>query len=612
MSGIFGWSNFGLEPTHDQTQLQGMANALLINPNLQTLTQNLAFCSLGAAGNSNKFGWQHRDGIALVYHGQIAWKDKELEGLAQTKGIAESLIAAYLRHGPKLLERTKGGFSLALFDEARKSVLCAIDKLGRGSLFYTVIQNQLIFSSNAKSLKSHPSITTNLDPQSLYDYLYFHMVPGPRSIYQGFEKLLPGEYLFLENGKMRKAFYWTPDYSEPCKQSFEDLKHEFRTVLKDAVAQNLDDSKLGSFLSGGTDSSTIAGLIRELTGKPGDNFTIGFDAEGYDEMEFARITANHFKTTLHEHYISPQDVVDAIPLIARAYDEPFGNASAIPTYFCAKFAKQDGFDTLLAGDGGDELFGGNERYAKQKKFELYFNLPSVLRKGLIEPTLLNLPLDSIKLLGKAKSYVQQARTPLPDRLESYNFLNRLSQEEIFASDFLGSINREDPIQLLRSTYARGNQNSSLDRMLYSDWKFTLADSDLRKVNRMSELAGIEVRYPMLEDEVLEFSIKLPPELKIKGFQLRYFFKQALSDFLPQATLTKSKQGFGLPFGVWMNSYAPLREIAYQSLSDFSKRGIINPAFIDQLKKLHSEHPNYYGVFIWVLMMLEQWLRYEES
>jgi len=324
-------------------------------------------------------------------------------------------------------------------------------------------------------------------------------------------------------------------------------------------------------------------------------------------MQYARIAARHFGTRHHEYYVTPDDVVSAIPLIAAVHDQPFGNSSAVPTYYCAKLASGDGVDTLLGGDGGDELFGGNERYAKQYLYSLYSDLPHALRKGLIEPVLGRLP--PISLIGKAKRYVSHASMPMPARYDNYNLLERLGPAAVFTREFLGAVDRALPPAGMAQAYHAAHAQSLINRMLALDLKYTLADNDLPKVARSCELAGVEVRFPLLNDAVVAFAARLPPGLKLKRTRLRYFFKEALRGFLPDEIITKSKHGFGLPFGPWLQTHAPLRQIALDSLADLKKRGIIRPPFIDELTSTHVEsHAGYYGTMVWVLMMLEQWIK----
>ncbi|QSA98574.1 asparagine synthase (glutamine-hydrolyzing) [Methylococcus sp. EFPC2] len=613
MSGICGWIGFDAEAPVKSATLSRMVGTLRIAPEGTAVTvqhNGVAGAALGCKADDH--GTAEWNGLRAIFQGHLRWREQDDQDLARKLGDARALLESYSRLGPAFLQRLQGPFALAILDDSRDRALLAVDRLGIRPLFYSQRRGTLVFASNARAINRHPAADASLSPQALFDYLYFHMVPGPRSIYAAQQKLLPGQYLLFENGEVRTDFYWQPRFEENTSLSTGQLRENFLHSLENAVLRASAGGEIGAFLSGGTDSSTVAGLLRKVSGRAVDTYSIGFEAEGFDETEYARIAARHFDTQAHEYYLTPQDVVDAISKIAAAYDEPFGNASAVPAYYCAKLARADGLDTLLAGDGGDELFAGNARYAKQKIFESYQVLPSVLRGSILEPLVFNHRLDAFPLVGKARSYIEQANTPLPDRLEAYNFLNRFPLEELFTVDFLNQVERDDPLNQLRATYRRADADSSLNRMLFLDWKFTLADNDLRKVNRMCELAGVEARYPLLDEELVDFSTQLPSSLKLRGQHLRYFFKDALKDFLPPEILQKSKHGFGLPFGLWLGSYGPLEELAHDSLQGLGKRGHVQPAFLDKLLILHREHPNYYGVMIWVLMMLEQWLRTEEN
>jgi asparagine synthase (glutamine-hydrolysing) len=209
--------------------------------------------------------------------------------------------------------------------------------------------------------------------------------------------------------------------------------------LQQATARQLDGGKAGCFLSGGTDSSTVAGMIGLAHGTPAATYSIGFEAEGYDEMEFAHIAVRQFNTEHHEYYVTPDDLVRSIPMVAASYDQPFGNSSALPAYYCAKMAKDDGVTRILAGDGGDELFGGNSRYAKQRVFDWYQHIPGAIRTGIMEPLLGTSLASSLPLVRKASSYVEQASVPMPDRLQMYNLITRLGIEQALGKDFLAQL-----------------------------------------------------------------------------------------------------------------------------------------------------------------------------
>lgn len=553
----------------------------------------------------------HRAGSLLVaVEGRARWHSADLAAIAAQHGSAAALAEAYRRHGDECLQRIAGTFAVAIVDADRATGLLAVDRMGIRGLYYAQPASRLVFGSSAASVSAHPDVGRTLSRQAIFDYLYCHVVPAPGTIYAGVNKLRPGECVTFRNGVAVRRYYWQLHYHDESRDSVETLKPRFRQLLREAASRAIgQDADVGAFLSGGTDSSTVAGLLTELRGKPAQTYSIGFAADGFDEMEYARITSRHFSTKAHEYYVTPQDVVDAIPVIAEAYDEPFGNDSAVPTYYCARMARADGVRVMLAGDGGDEIFGGNARYARQKLFEAYGAVPRVLRRGLIEPLALGIRgADRLAPLRKLASYIRQASVPLPERLESYNFLQRSPLADIFEPGFLAEVDPAQPLALQRDAYQRAASVSPINRMMHLDLEFTLADNDLRKVSRMCEVAGVEVRYPLIDDALVEFSGELPPSLKVKGLKLRYFFKQALTDFLPPETLAKTKHGFGMPFGLWLRDHKPLAELVNESFTTFGRRGIVKPGYIEELLHQHeTSHASYFGVMIWVIMMLERWL-----
>lgn len=481
-----------------------------------------------------------------------------------------------------------------------------VDPFGLQSLCYRVVDGQLRSAARADDLAD---ASTPIDPQAIFDYLYFHVIPAPRTIYQGIYRLPPGHAATLVNGQIEITRTWTPHFDELRAPSFDALKAEFRQLLHDSVAAQLDGSKPATFLSGGTDSSTVAGMIGRASGQTPHTYSIGFDAQGYDEMEYARLAAKHFKAQHHEYYVTPDDLVQSIDLVATSFDQPFGNSSVLPAYYCAKMARDDGVTKLLAGDGGDELFGGNSRYAKTRVFGWYQHVPHLLQKSLLEPLLNTGLAGNFAVTRKGRSYVEQARVPMPDRSEMVNLIMHLGPAEVLTPSFMAQIDTHLPLQLQRQVWqATQAPCSELNRELAFDWRFTLADSDLPKVMGATRCAGVDVGFPMLDERLLTFSIKLPTHYKLKGLQLRWFFKEALRGFLPDEILAKKKQGFGLPFGVWANTHPALKKFATDSLHSLAARGIVRPEFIQTLiNQRLPEHPGYFGEMVWILMMLEQWL-----
>jgi asparagine synthase (glutamine-hydrolysing) len=535
--------------------------------------------------------------------GSPRFADTRLAELARSQGPMAAWQEAVRQDACSAACGVSGDFAIGLHAPGGLSFL-AVDRFSIQTLCYRVDGNGLRFATRADALAD-----ADIDPQAIFDYLYFHAIPSPRTIYKGVFRLPPGHYATFEAGKLTVAPYWSPTFEELRNPSFDALKDEFRQLLRDAVAVQLDGSKPACFLSGGTDSSTVAGMLALASGKTVSTYSIGFDAQGYDEMEFARLAATHFKTEHHEYYVTPADLVRSIPDVAASYDQPFGNSSVLPAYYCAKMAREDGVRKLLAGDGGDELFGGNSRYAKQRVFGWYNHVPGFLRRGLMEPVLGTRAAAAFPLTRKAGSYVEQARVPMPDRLQMYNLVMRLGVAEVLTPQMLARVDTTGPLQLQRSVWQGPHGCSHLNKELAFDWRFTLADSDLPKVRGAAGLAGVAVAYPLLDDQLLAFSLKLPTEYKLRNLHLRWFFKEALRGFLPDEIIAKKKQGFGLPFGVWANTTPALRSLAKESLDSLAARGVVRADFVRLLMTQRlPEHPGYFGEMVWILMMLEQWLQ----
>jgi len=536
--------------------------------------------------------------------GHPRFADGDLAAIAAREGVPAAWQQAYARHGVQAPARVGNDFAVALDTPAGGSFI-ALDKFAIQTLCYRIVGGRLHVAPRADQLGA-----TELDPQAIFDYLYFHVIPSPRTIFKGVLRLPPGHYALFEHGQLTVAPYWQPQFEEGRGDSFAALREEFLSSVRDAVASRIDDRPIGCYLSGGTDSSTVAGMVTQIAGKPAETYSIGFDVPGYDEMEYARIAVRHFGTNHHEYYITPDDLVAGMPRVAAHYDQPFGNSSAVPAWYCALRARQDGIDHLLAGDGGDELFGGNQRYAMQRILGIYDHLPGILRKGFAEPLANSGLLNRIPLLKKGAGYVRHARVPMPDRMQNFNLLTYLGLDQVLTEDFRAQIDADEPARHQREVYAACPASASLvNKMLAYDWRYTLAENDLPKVIGSARLAGVEVGFPFLDDRLLEFSLKLPTHYKLKGLRLRWFFKEALRGFLPDEIIAKKKHGFGLPFGPWAVDHAGLNQLAADALHGLADRDIVRREFIDALLKDHlPAHPGFYGELVWIMTMLEHWLR----
>ena len=611
MTGMCGWLGDDSPQHNNQKQLDRMSSLLLPR---RTNSKSIILDNeaLHISHNNANYHIGKTQGCYAAITGNPTWHDKDIKNISKERGPATALINAYLQHGSKFLSYISGSFSFAILQPDKSYALLAIDKLGIESLKYALLpRSGIIFASTNTAIVAHPEITQTIRNQSIYDYTFFHSIPSPDTIYKDIHKLKPSELVEYKNGKLKTSIYWRPKFNKSSNNpSIDDLKSNLHRSLKDSVKESINGNKSGSFLSGGLDSSTVTGVLSNCSSEECHAFSIGFSEPGYDEIEYARTAAKHFNATIHEYYVTPEDVLKAIPYIAQTYDEPFGNSSAIPTYFCAKIAKQSGVDVLLAGDGGDELFAGNTRYVKQSILEKYNLIPAVFRRHLIEKLFGSSEWpNTIPLLNKVNSYIRQASIPMPARMHSYNFLVRSNLKDIFTDDFLDDIDENYLFSNMENTYNLTDGDSLVNRMLHLDWKYTLADNDFRKVDVMCQNAGIEVKFPMVSDSLISLAEKVPESLKIKDQQLRYFFKYSMQGFLPDKIINKSKHGFGLPFGEWLKNSNALKELVNDNMNCLKNRDIFLSSFIENLIDTHrSGHASYYGNMIWVLLLYELWMQ----
>jgi len=541
------------------------------------------------------------------FHGQV---DIYLAGDVNLAGSSQKLTAAelhscFVKQGLEMTSRLSGQFALAIWQPEQAKLHLITDKFATVPVYFQT-EPVASFSNDPAQLISHTPRA--ISPQALFNYLYFHCIPSPDCIFQGLAKVPPATVISITPTGQHQQRYWQPDYHYLGDR---DQAHEaLREALEKAVIRSLDrgsDTAVGAFLSGGLDSSTVIAMMHRQEIKPLRSFTIGFNEPAYDESPYAQIVAEAFETEHTVFEVTPAHVREQIGRIAAFSPEPFGNSSALPALFCSLAAQAQGVSVLLAGDGGDELFAGNSRYLQQKVFTPFNHLPGWGQRALWQ-TIHGLP-ERMPLANKARSYLHQAATPLPWRLKYHSFLSRNPLETIFSKAFLAQVDSGYPARLEMECYRAAPGQHELEKMLYFDWKFTLADNDLVKVSTMAHLAGIEVRYPMLDDELLALSCRIPPRWMLPGRRLRGFYKDALASVLPKATLTKSKQGFGLPFGVWLQQDPQLRKLVREAFQSLKSRGILHHDFLDRLLQLHEQgHAHYYGEQVWVLTMLELWLQ----
>jgi asparagine synthase (glutamine-hydrolysing) len=570
-------------------------------------TDHAAVFSAGWAGS-----YQGPDGVCVAGSAHLVDGDTRAAGVRDIPAL-ETVAALYRTYGLDAFARLQGQFCLALCDARTRRVVLATDRFATRVLYYSEHDGHLVFSSRLGWFTAGQR--AQLSHQALLEYLLFTTVPHPLTPYARILKVRPGHLLIVDPSGVRTAPYWDMSYPEERNGAgVVEWGRRLRTEIERAVeryvaAERCGDS-IGAFLSGGTDSSTVAGMIIKITGAPVKVFSIGYAEPGYDELNYARTAASWFGLAHHEHRLTPAEAFDALGDVVSYYEEPFGNASALPTYSCARLARERGVAVLFAGDGGDELFAGNERYRSNEILSLYQRLPRSLRR-LTDPLFAMMP-DGVPILGQARRYVRRSNIPNPRRFFSYDLLLTEPPSALLTADFLASVQPDRILAVAEDHFNRlAPETSELNRLLYLDLKLTIADNDLRKVSGMAELAGIEVRYPLLDARLAEFSGRIPTNLKLRGLEKRYLFKRALADFLPPAILKKPKHGFGAPVAVWMRNDTRWRDFVGDLLHDphARQRGYINPTVLDRFwKQLEDERAAFYGDSLWPWLMLELWHR----
>jgi asparagine synthase (glutamine-hydrolysing) len=559
----------------------------------------------------------HGETVGLGLYGNV-YNLKELGVNDRTTDPFDCLLHLYLHDGMSLVSRLRGDFIIVVWDGREQTFCVATDRFRVHSLLYSQQGPHFVFASCLQALRACPlPLEWTINPEAIVDMTCNSVVPTPKSIFREVRKIPPGHVLRYQHGQVKLEQYWDMNYltSDPSPQ--DELIEKLHAGFQDAIDCQLGDERrgnhIGSFLSGGIDSSTITGILAQNCSRPIKSFSIGFDVPGYNEINYARMAAKAFKAEHYEYFVSPQDTYDAIPLLLESFDEPFGNASAVPTYFCAKLAKEHGVDILFAGDGGDELFAGNERYATQRVFDYYQKIPFWCREHVVQPTVFSLAnYLKVSLFLKGKKYIERANIPYPQRLSSWGLLEVIPMSDIFHDDLVKTLGEQyNPYEYVYDHYRRALANHELDRQLYVDLKVAIGDNDILKVTRMGQAAGVNVRFPFLDSRLAEFAATVPASLKMRGLKLRTFFKQAYVPLLPQAIQGKVKHGFGLPIPVWLRTDQRLNQMMRDAVlgQELTQRGFFQKKTLEYFVEQHqSDQTSFFGTVLWNIMMLELWMR----
>jgi asparagine synthase (glutamine-hydrolysing) len=570
---------------------------------------------------------RNEDGsIVTVYNGEI-YNFAEVRDSLEKRGHhfksrsdTEVIVHGYEEWGSACLERFRGMFAFALWDEREQTLFLARDRLGEKPLYWTVTEDGfLLFASELRAVAGALDKPLELDPAAVADYFAFGYVPDPKSIFRGIEKLAPGHYLAVRrhaDPTVKPVRYWRPRPGAITARGEAELAEELIERLEECVRiRTIADVPLGAFLSGGVDSSAIVAMLARSSSLPVTTCTIGFDDPALDETAHAEVVARHFATDHEAHRVS-LDASALLDKLSVAYGEPFADSSALPSYVVSAQARKR-VTVALSGDGGDELFLGYRRYPFYSREEqVKALLPSGLRHGLLGPLARRWPrLDNAPRVFRAKATLEalasdsahgylRSITPLPD-------IERRSLFTPAMRDLLGDY---DPAQVLSTHFAEADLEDPLGRAQYADLLTWLPGRMLVKVDRASMANGLEVRPPLLDHEFVEWSLGIPHGLKLKGFDGKRLFKKALEPFLPPQFLNRPKQGFSLPLAQWLRTCLAPRLHAMCDEGRLSGTGLFNPTALRDLVQNHISGRFDHGQALWALLMFDGFLlqRWQES
>ncbi len=557
------------------------------------------------------------DGRAmLVFNGEI-YNYRELRAelaahgaVFHTDGDSEVILAAWQKWGADCLPRLNGMFAFAIYDQPSRQLFLARDRFGVKPLFYASLSDgSVIFGSELKALLAHPLLRREVDPLAIEDYLAWGYVPDTRSIIKGVRKLPAAHSLLLAHGKPlpEPKRWWDISFADRHKGKEADLEAELLHLLRQGVTSRMAaDVPLGAFLSGGVDSSSVVALMAESSNQPVKTCSIGFDAKGLDESDYAAQVANRFATDHRARKVSPDDFEEIDTLVAM-YDEPFADASALPTWRVCQLARES-VTVALSGDGADEALGGYRRHRFQLNED---RLRGLLPQGIRAPLFGSLAAVWPKadwaprpLRAKA-TFESLASSSEVAYAKSLCVMAPGLRDSLYSADYLalrGDYRAEQPmIELMRGAPAR----SGLDKAQYADLAFWLPGDILTKVDRASMSVGLEAREPLLDHRLVEFAAGLPERMRIRGMDGKWLMKKAMSRYLPDDILYRPKQGFVTPIADWFRGPLAGEARGIAKGAGLARTGWMVPERVAQMAEAHIGGRSDHSRALWQLLMLEK-------
>jgi asparagine synthase (glutamine-hydrolysing) len=499
-------------------------------------------------------------------------------------------------------------FAFAIWDAGERLLFAARDRVGKKPLHYLVDRDGIAFASEPKAFLADPAFTPAADPDAVSAYVSYQYVPSPMSAFQGVTKLPPAHYLLVRNGRLHVERYWKLSYAAKRRIDEESAIEELLERLREAVRKRLiSDVPLGAFLSGGIDSSLVVALMAQLGDAPVKTFSIGFDEEEFNELPYARLVARRYGTEHHEFIVRP-DAAAIFDQLVWHYNEPYADASAIPTFYLSQLARRH-VTVALNGDAGDENFAGYRRYITPARARRFDRLPAGLRRAVRAAAhAAPAPRRSDSLMYRGRRWLRRlSDTPEGRYSRRVMVFDADLKREVCAPAFLASTDRRTRA-LLQRAFDASDAGDGVDALLDFDVNYYLSDCLLVKVDIATMAFGLEGRSPMLDHEFMAFAASLPSDLKLRGTTTKYILKQAARRLLPDQVIDRPKKGFSVPLRRWFRG--ELRELAGDLLLDgrMGQRGFFRPAAVERLLDEHTRGVADWEDQLWSLVMLESWYR----
>lgn len=498
--------------------------------------------------------------VWIVFNGEIYNYQELRQGLEArghvftTQTDTEVIVHLYEEFGVGCVEKLRGMFAFGIWDENRKQLLLARDRVGIKPLYYWLSKSSLVFGSEIKALLADPEVKPEISPEMIDRFLTFLYVPGEETLLRNVHKLAPGSYLLAREGRTEIKQYWKLEFS-PRYRTDEQAKAELLELFEESVRLHMiSDVPVGVLLSGGVDSTAMLGFAVGQTDRPLSSYTLGFSSPGIiDERPYATLAAKRFGTEHHETTISSQEFADFLPQFAWHMEEPVCEPQAVALFYVSQLAKKY-VKVLISGEGGDEAFAGYQTYRGVLWLE---RLKSVL--GPLTPVAASAAAYLNRMVGlqRLQKYAPLLGIPFDDYYYGRTYVPEAyfnaESSRLYSSEFAGFVNKEFSVAPAREHLHSGNARSVLNRMLYVDTKTTLPDDLLLKADKMTMANSIELRVPLLDHKILEFAATLPENLKVRGFTTKYIAKAALQHRVPHEILHRKKAGFPVPYEMWLRT-----------------------------------------------------------